>query len=79
MIRVKALYFGQLRERRGRQQEVLEAASRLTVRELYQRVFAGTPESGLTVAFARNETYVDPQAQIDDGDVIAFLPPVGGG
>ena len=79
MIRVKALYFGQLRERRGRQEEVLEAASGLTVRELYQHVFAGTPESALTVAFARNETYVDPHAQVDDGDVIAFLPPVGGG
>ena len=32
-----------------------------------------------SVRFAKNEEFVDPDATLDEGDVVALIPPVAGG
>lgn len=79
MPTVTVRYFATLREKRGREQEALEVPEGVTARALYRELFPPGPEGGLPVAFARNLEYVDGDTVLEDGDEVAFLPPLGGG
>lgn len=80
MPEVTVLYFAQLRERRGLEQERLATAAG-TVRGLYAELSArhglGLAERSLAVAL--NEALTGWDAALADGDTVAFLPPVSGG
>lgn len=79
MPTVTVLYFAALRERRGVSSETLSVEEGTTLGGLYAQLFDGAPEAALPVAFARNQGYADATDLLDDGDEVAFLPPLGGG
>jgi molybdopterin synthase sulfur carrier subunit len=75
---IRVRYFASLRERLGRAEDALEAASAHTVAEVWQAVTAGQPLPP-NVLMAVNLEYVPPNAPVRDGDEVAFFPPVTGG
>ena len=72
-------YFASMRDRMGRGDDVvsLEGGS-LTVEKLWKQVTEGAdfPESTL---IAVNMEYTDASHLVEDGDEVAFFPPVTGG
>lgn len=79
MPTVTVLYFATLREQRGCSQETLEVSAGTSLGDLYTRLFPPGPEGALPVAYARNQAYAEPAEVVQDGDEVAFLPPLGGG
>lgn len=75
-MNVRVLYFAILREERGRAEEVVTLKSGMTISALFERIFKRTANG---VRFARNQSYVPESQIVEDGDEIAFLPPLGGG
>lgn len=76
MITVQVLYFAVLREERGLDQETLSFDDSLTVAALFEHIFERPPEG---FRFAQNQSYVSADSMVQDGDEVAFLPPLGGG
>ena len=76
MITVQVLYFAVLREERGLDQETLSFDDSITVAALFELIFGRPPEG---FRFAQNQSYVFADSVVQDGDEIAFLPPLGGG
>jgi len=76
MITVK--YFASLRERMGREEDTLGPERIHTVRDVWDRVTDdGDPPSNLLAAV--NHEYADLAVAVNDGDEVAFFPPVTGG
>lgn len=75
---VKVLFFASLRESMGRAGDELEASSVNTVAEVWDAVARGEamPDNLLS---AINQDYVNADARVQDGDEVAFFPPVTGG
>ncbi len=73
-------YFASLREILGRSEDSLEIGDgNITVSEVWKQVAGkqkSLPDDVLTVI---NMEYVKPDAQVKDGDEVAFFPPVTGG
>jgi|JI10StandDraft_1071094.scaffolds.fasta_scaffold1642749_1 molybdopterin converting factor small subunit len=76
---VRILSFGPLREARGVSEEQIEVEAGTSVSALYARLFPRQHEGGLPVSYVRNLEHTSADTQIEDGDELAFLPPVGGG
>lgn len=81
-MRVRVLFFGQLREIIGRAEEVMELTDGASVSDLLAQL--GRQHPGLeafrsSLAIAVNQEYGDLSARLHAGDEIAFLPPVSGG
>jgi molybdopterin converting factor small subunit len=77
---VRVRYFAALRERRARDEEEIEVRPGETLGEVYARLFPPGPDGQvLPVAFARNRETASADDPVQDGDEIAFLPPIGGG
>jgi molybdopterin-guanine dinucleotide biosynthesis protein A len=77
---LRVRYFALLREQAGRGSEELETQAR-TPRELYEQLCS---LRGLTLGpqflrVAINEEFGDWLTPLDEGDTVAFLPPVAGG
>jgi molybdopterin synthase sulfur carrier subunit len=70
--------FAQLREAKSEETVTVDVSAGTTLREVYEQMFDG-PLRALPIAFARNHTYAKGSEVVEDGDDIAFLPPVGGG
>ena len=66
------------REAKGEETVTINVSAGSTLREVYEQLFEG-PLRALPIAFARNDTYAKPTDVVEDGDNVAFLPPVGGG
>lgn len=79
-MRIDIQYFAILREQRGVAQERLETAA-TTPRALYEELRArhGFSLPGDRVRAAVNDTFVDADALLRDGDRLVFIPPVAGG
>ena len=75
---VKVLYFASLRERLGRDGDHLELNQPLTVQALWQAA-NGDLAMPDNILMAINQEYVGADAQVRDGDEVAFFPPVTGG
>jgi len=82
-LRVSVLYFAGLRDAVGLSEEALELPARVqTVGDLCDHLamrhegYAGRRAS---VRVARNEAFATDDERLDDGDVIALIPPVAGG
>jgi molybdopterin synthase sulfur carrier subunit len=75
-VRVK--YFGSLRERMGRADDILTLDSETTVADIWARVSNGQPLPANLLA-AVNLEYAQPGQAVADGDEVAFFPPVTGG
>lgn len=75
---IQVRYFASLRERMGRDSDVVEHHQAATVAEVWERAAGGQVLPG-NVLCAVNMEYVDRNAAVHDGDEVAFFPPVTGG
>lgn len=75
---IKVLFFASLRESMGRASDELEAGSVKTVAEVWASIANGEPMPN-NLLTAINQDYVNTDAQVQDGDEVAFFPPVTGG
>lgn len=81
---IHVLYFAALREAVGMAKEEVILADGLTVASLRQRLLArgGTWAAlaeGRSLQVAVNKRMATPQTALQDGDEVAFFPPVTGG
>jgi molybdopterin synthase catalytic subunit len=79
---VKVLFFGLLKDLTGRSEDRLDLAdgSRLDgVFRHYAEKFPKLGEMARSIVLARNHEFADLSSTVEDGDEIAFLPPVSGG
>jgi len=75
---IKVLFFASLRESMGRAADELDASDVETVTDVWDAVAGGNAmPSNLLMAI--NQDYVNADARVEDGDEVAFFPPVTGG
>ena len=82
MMRVRVLFFGQLKDIAGVSQEDAELSEGARVEDLYERYarrFPRLAEFRPSVAASVNQEYAAWSASLAAGDEVAFLPPVSGG
>ena len=75
---IEVKFFASLREQLGRDRAEVKYASGMTVADIWRQVAANEPVPEGVLA-AVNMEYVRPEAEIRDGDEVAFFPPVTGG
>lgn len=81
-MKLRLLYFGIVRERLGRRDEVLEVDGVASVGDLVARLAATHDIFALgagSLRVAVNREYVDDEHPLNDGDEVAVIPPVAGG
>ncbi len=79
---IKVLFFGSLRDIVGAREDACELDAAATVGgvfEVYANRFPRLRELQRSIVVARNQRFSDPAEALEDGDEIAFLPPVSGG
>ena len=79
---MKVLFFGQLKDIVHRAEDTLEADGPLSLEQVFERYAGEFPKlAGLwsSIVFARNQQFSEASTAVEDGDEIAFLPPVSGG
>jgi molybdopterin converting factor subunit 1 len=80
MMKVQVRLFAAARELVGEGQLVYELPGGATLQELVQDLFRLYPNlAEMRLRFAVNAVYVGQDAPLHDGDVVACIPPVGGG
>ena len=75
---IKVRYFASLKESVGRSEDDLAFTSLLTVHEVWHLANPGKSLPGNILA-AVNMEYVEFDSIVNDGDEVAFFPPVTGG
>jgi molybdopterin converting factor subunit 1 len=80
MIAVTARYFAAFRDRAGLEAESLRTGAR-TAGELYTEISAshGFADTMARCKVAINDEFASWDAELADGDVVLFFPPVAGG
>ena len=81
-IRVTVLYFGQTRDESGTAKETFSLPPGSSVRSVVERVtdrHPGVRRVIRSVQVAVNEALAALDDRLEDGDVVALLPPVAGG
>ena len=71
-------YFASLRDRLGRAEDRLDAVAELTVAGVWTALWPDAPWPPNTLA-AVNMEYAEWTQKVQDGDEVAFFPPVTGG
>ncbi len=71
-------YFASLRDRLGRAEDRLDTAAELTVAGVWAALWPDTPLP-LNTLTAVNMEYAELTQRVQDGDEVAFFPPVTGG
>jgi MoaE-MoaD fusion protein len=82
IVRVKVLFFGMLKDIVGCSEdhiEVAEGARLESVFTRYARDFPRLTDLESSIVLACNHEFCDRSAAVQEGDEIAFLPPVSGG
>lgn len=75
---INVQFFASLRESVGQQHSTLDYAVDMDVSAVWQQASNGT-EMPVNTLCAINMEYVKADAQVSDGDEVAFFPPVTGG
>lgn len=75
---VKVKFFASLREKMGRDAAEIDLNAKLTVADVWSMVADGQQMPPNTL-MAVNMEYVDLNHRVQDGDEVAFFPPVTGG
>ncbi len=81
-MRVKILFFGQLKEAAGRERDTLELPEGARVSDLLRRYAEVSPALQPyydVMAVALNQEYTEAGAALHEGDEVALIPPVSGG
>ena len=81
-MRVRVLFFGQLKEIIGVPEESAELSEGAKLEDLFERYgrrFPKFAEFRPSVAASVNQEYAGPRTALANGDEVAFLPPVSGG
>jgi sulfur-carrier protein len=79
-MRVRLLFFASLAERAGRRTEEIDCPAGTTPDSLWASLAARPAFAGVhRPAFARNAASVSADVPLEEGDEVAFLPPVSGG
>jgi MoaE-MoaD fusion protein len=81
-VRVKVLFFGQLKDIVGRAEESLEMEDGSVLQILfdhYARQFPKLEKMSGSIVMALNQQFSERSAALSSGDEVAFLPPVSGG
>jgi molybdopterin converting factor subunit 1 len=81
-MRVRVLFFGILKDLTGRSEDQIQlddAAQLRTVFDYYADRFPKLRAMASSIVMARNHEFSPLTTLIDDGDEVAFLPPVSGG
>lgn len=80
MIRVECAYYAMMRERSGCASESIQTEA-TTPQELYEQVVSvhGFSAERSHVKVAINDAFATWETPLQDGDRIAFIPPVSGG
>ena len=75
---INVQFFASLREQLGKQQTTLECDTPVDVLSVWSQASGGLPLANNTLC-AINMEYVKTDALVQDGDEVAFFPPVTGG
>ena len=81
-LTVRLLFFAVLRDIAGADQRELQLSDGTTAREVWQTLraeLAQLADYAQPPMTAVNESYVEPDVVLRDGDELAFIPPVAGG
>jgi molybdopterin synthase catalytic subunit len=81
-VRVKVLFFGQLKDIAGRSEDSAEVQTGATLESLFEHYAAQFPrmrDLRPSIVIARNQQFAHSATPMSEGDEIAFLPPVSGG
>ena len=81
-MRVRVLFFGMLKDLAGVSEDRLEIAEGATVGSVFDHYADRFPRIGTmagSIVMARNHEFSPLSAAVEDGDEVAFLPPVSGG
>jgi MoaE-MoaD fusion protein len=81
-MRVKVLFFGQLKDITGAAEDALEVSEGATLGGVFQHYAEIHPRLEQlrgSVVLARNHEFSPASTPVQDGDEVAFLPPVSGG
>lgn len=75
---IKVLFFASLREQTGQSNVNTEWQEGITAAQLWQQT-TGNSSLPENVLVACNQEYCDRETLVNDGDEVAFFPPVTGG
>jgi molybdopterin converting factor subunit 1 len=81
-VRVKVLFFGQLREVVGHAEDSVELPDGAPIEALFSRYGESHPELArfrASLVASRNREFAAWSTPLHSGDEVAFLPPVSGG
>jgi len=77
-MNIKITYFASLRESLGRSEQIITVDHPITALQAWTNA-TGEAELPSHLLIAINHEYKDAQSLINDGDELAFFPPVTGG
>jgi len=76
---VSVLFFAELQEKSGKEKITVETSGK-TIKELKQSIQSNYDLKTIDQAMvAVNEEYANDETILQEGDVVAFIPPVSGG
>src|SRR6266567_9051224 len=81
-MRVRVLFFGMLKEFVGRPAEECDfpdGADLAAIFDSYARRFPPLRDMARSIVMARNQEFAELSTRVENGDEVAFLPPVSGG
>lgn len=76
-MQINVKFFASLREQMGTDGQIVESSGPLSIAGVWQLVTDYAPPENLLCS--RNLKYVDWEESVEDGDEVAFFPPVTGG
>lgn len=79
---IRVLFFASLADVVGMRETSLDAADLPDVKSVFARFEEKHPrlaEFRKSILYAVNSEFAEPDAEVKDGDEVAFLPPVSGG
>ncbi len=76
-MKITVKYFASLREQLGKAEELLTLNDSIAIAEVWQNVSGESSSDNILMAI--NMEYVKSDAIVEDGDELAFFPPVTGG
>ncbi len=81
MINVQVKLFSIVKDSVGESNILLNVSDKSTAEDILHKIIKKNEEKllGLPIRIAVNQSYVDESYPINDGDVVALIPPVSGG